>query len=235
MQMPWIRFIAVVILITLTSGCASPASDPNANQIVFIVAGVGGANGYDGLAKAIARPGRSVRVWQWGSPIFLLNFSSESIHNDAETKLAKELQAWRDAHPDGKIELIGHSAGCGVILGSLPRFSGRVESAILLAPSVSPSYDLKPALEKLDQPLQVFHSDRDTTFLSWRTSTFGTYDRIKTKAAGNMGFSGDFPADRVIQHPYDTHWSNLGNDGGHFGSLSGKFAEQILNPLIPAP
>ena len=83
----------------------------------------------------------------------------------------------------------------------------------------------------MDRRLDVFHSDRDTVFLSWRTGNFGTYDNVKTRAAGNCGFVLDdlSPAlrDKVAQHAYQPEWKDLGNDGGHFGATSRAFAKQI--------
>lgn len=230
------RCVLLLLLIGGGFGCGSAHHNPQANHAIFIVAGVGGANGYGSLADAVKNPQRHVEIVQWGSPIVFLNFSSKSVHDEAEEMLAKKLGQWLEKHSGGQIDLIGHRAGCGVILGALPRMHQRgVHSVILLAPSVSPSYDLTGALERVEGAVHVFHSEKDTTFLSWRTSTFGTYDRVKAKAAGNVGFAGSYPSDRLIQHPYDDAWKELGNDGGHFGALSRRFAEQVINPLIPGP
>jgi hypothetical protein len=108
----------------------------------------------------------------------------------------------------------------------------------MLAPSVSPQYDLEPALRNLGGEAHVFHSDRDTLFLSWRTSKFGTYDNVKTKAAGNVGFdlSKLLPElwRRVVQHSYDPAWRELGNDGTHDGPLSRAFVARVITPLLSA-
>jgi pimeloyl-ACP methyl ester carboxylesterase len=231
--------LVTLILIVMTVGCAShrPATGaPEPDNVVFIVCGVGGATGYDGLVKAVSNANRTVRVISWGAPtpMFFMNFATKSIHDEAEQKLAQRISQWHQTHPAGTIDLIGHSAGGGVVLGALAQLGPetKVSNAILLAPSVSPTYDLRPALSHVEKTLHVFHSDRDTTFLSWRTSNFGTYDRIKTKAAGNTGFVGELPADRVVQHPYDPNWRDLGNDGGHFGTMAREFDEQVIEPLL---
>jgi pimeloyl-ACP methyl ester carboxylesterase len=225
----------ILILGIFSAGCASNGSrSPADNDIVFIVTGVGGNSGYEGIRDAVSKPGRAVQIIPWGSPVFVMNFSTEWIHNDAEKMLAQKIDAWHKDHPTGVIDLVGHSAGCGVVLGALPRTnSARANTVILLAPSVSPSYDLAPAMVKIDGKLHVFYSDRDTFFLDWRTSNFGTYDRVRSKAAGNVGFpDGKYPAAKVVQHPYDPAWESLGNDGGHYGVQGAGFAKQILAPLL---
>jgi hypothetical protein len=107
---------------------------------------------------------------------------------------------------------------------------------VLLNPSVSPGYDLSAALANMSGALQVFYSDRDTVFLAWRTSTFGTYDNVKTKAAGHLGFDlTKLPADlraKVVQHPRDETWAEQGNDGSHFGTTSQAFVKQSVGPLL---
>jgi hypothetical protein len=204
---------------------------------VFVVHGVGGAGASGGLVNALKRPGRSVRSFEWGAPapLFFLNFSAKSTHEQGERTLAEAITKWHAQHPGGRIDLVGHSAGCGVILGALPRLDFNVGTVVLLSPSVSPGYDLHPALAKIAPPMHMFYSNRDTTFLSWRTGHFGTYDRVMTAAAGNRGFDGDYPADQLIQHPYDPAWEKLGNDGGHFGAVQKRFVDAVVEPLFSSP
>jgi pimeloyl-ACP methyl ester carboxylesterase len=225
------RIIAIVLL--LLTGCAP--KNPPGTHVLFIVPGAGGAWGYESLARAMQKPQRTVQLVTWGAPppLFMLNFSSQSIHDAAERKLAGRIERWRSEHPGGRIDLMGHSAGCGVVLGAIARLeTARVTNVVLLEPSVSPTYDLTAALAKMDGQLHVFYSDRDRLFLSWRTNTFGTYDRIRTPAAGHVGFAATQPHARLVQHAYDPQWRSVGNDGGHFGTLRTKFAHQVLRPLL---
>src|SRR5262249_27920894 len=159
-----------------------------------------------------------------------------SIHKSAEQGLARRITEWREKTANGRVTLVGHSAGCGGILGALGRLNDGIAVAdvILLAPSVSPGYGLAPALRHLEGEIQVFHSERDTFWLQWRTSTFGTYDNIRTPAAGHAGFALDTlpptSRERVLQYPYRTEWQNLGNDGGHNGALAKDFVSQVIAP-----
>jgi pimeloyl-ACP methyl ester carboxylesterase len=175
----------------------------------------------------------------WGAPLplFAMNFSNRGIHRTAEAKLAARLEKLVEQHRPDRIDIVAHSAGCGVALGALRRIDEPiVHTVVLLAPSVSPAYDLAPALSRVGGDVHVFHSDRDTLFLSWRTSNFGTYDNVKTRAAGNTGF--DLAAlapelrARVVQHAYQPPWRQLGNDGSHDGPLAQRFVERVVAPLL---
>ena len=133
--------------------------------------------------------------------------------------------------------MIAHSAGCGVTLGALATdASPMAHTIVLLNPSVSPGYPLAPSLAKIEDRLHVFHSDKDTVFLDWRTSTFGTYDNVKTKAAGNRGFDlSKLPPElreKVVQHPREDWWPRQDNDGSHFGTTAEEFAKATLAPLL---
>jgi hypothetical protein len=181
-----------------------------------------------------------IRRFGWGVPgaLFVFNLQDRSIHEKAEKKLAEKITTWRESNAAGRLRIVAHSAGCGVTLGALARLDDRivVDDVILLAASVSPQYPLTDVVHHVTGKVHLFFSDRDDVWLKWRTSHFGTYDNIKTEAAGRVGFRTDdmLPASRekLVQHRYEPAWKDLGNDGGHFGTLSARFAEQVLAPLI---
>ena len=236
--------LLVLLLSAMLTGCGASGAR-TAHVIVFVPGVNGDGPWYDGLKRGLREgvPGASIVTVGWGAPLplFALNFNTSAIHRDAEEKLARRLVDVRSNGQAATVDVIAHSAGCGVTLGALARLadpSVRVREVILLAPSVSPTFDLSPSLRQIDGRLHVFHSDRDTLYLSWRTSTFGTYDNVKTPAAGNAGFDvARLPDDaraRVVQHAYDPGWSQLENDGGHFGWLSRPFVATVLAPAFRA-
>jgi len=238
-----LRLLCLACLGAVCAGCAGSAG--RGNHLIVFVAGVGGDGAwYGGLKRGIveSRSDGRIESFNWGAPLplFALNFNSRSIHQDAERKLAARIDALYAKNSDAPIDIVAHSAGCGVTLGALALINsdGAIGDVILLAPSVSPGYDLAPALSRIRGTLHAFHSDRDTLFLAWRTSRFGTYDNVKTKAAGNLGFDlSRLPpelARRVVQHPYDPAWRELGNDGTHDGPLSRAFVARVVAPLLVA-
>lgn len=246
--------VAMVSLLGLLGGCASSAgfgarlasrSTPHAastSSTVFILNGADGPGPwYNSLVDGFRQGGAAdrVRMMNWGAPWFFLpNLLSVSLHNSAEKDLLAHVQAARRESPEGRITLVGHSAGCGVILGMLKRMpeGQRVDTVILLAPAVSPEYDLAPSMAHVSGIMHVFHSDRDEVLLGFSTAVTGTYDHVMTTSAGFKGFENiqALPADamsRLRQHAYDPAWRRLGHRGGHFGYRSSQFAAQVLAPL----
>ncbi|MBC7784693.1 MAG: alpha/beta hydrolase [Burkholderiales bacterium] len=223
-------------MLWLAGGCAARPAQVVSDRLTIVVPGVFGDFGaYDGLVSAVAKDGGTAEVFTWGAgkAAFFQNFSDKSTHTEAELRLASRLTLLPKRVKE--IRLIGHSAGCGVVLGALANTERHVQTVILLAPSVSPGYDLRSAMRHVGM-MHVFHSDRDTLFLNWRTSKFGTYDRIKTPAAGFGGFVLGKPISnspsRLVQHPYQDGWKSDGNDGRHMGTLAKRFVEKVLLPLL---
>ena len=223
-------------------GCAGRPL-PDHPQVTVLIPGAGG-NGpwYAGLRDAVGEDAQTrLAVLRWGAPLplFVFNFQDRGIHERAEKDLASRISRWREAHPDGRLVLLAHSAGCGVALGALGRLEdgSAVDQVVLLSPSVSPTYDLAPAIKHVRGQVHIFCSDRDEFFLSWRTGTFGTYDNVRTAAAGNAGFANleRLPAElreKVVQHAYHPAWEKLGHDGGHWGATSRRFAGEVIAPLL---
>lgn len=236
----WLMFVLPALV-----GCGASTQSldaPASGRIVCFVAGVAGDKGaFAGLKDALVEKGvTDLRNFGWGvpGPLFIANFQDETVHNNAESDLARRIDRWLKERPDCKVDLVGHSAGCGVVLGAVRRVrGGEVHRVMLLSPSVSPGYDLAPVLIRVSGRMDVFHSDRDTFFLKWRTGTFGTYDNVKTAAAGHLGFKPPTPlhadlAKKLVQHPYDPSWEELGNGGGHTGTTARGFQEKVLAPLL---
>jgi pimeloyl-ACP methyl ester carboxylesterase len=231
-----------VICIILAAGCSTAVVAPNRSNIVMVVPGVGG----DGAAYAQVVHSLEVQgsddclcVSDWGSswPVFFISVSSMQWHRDAELRLAQQITQWRQKHPEGRIVLIAHSAGAGVALGAVARLEPGIVAGpiILLAPDLSPDFDLRPALGHADV-IHVFYSSKDEFFQGIGPEIVGTYDRVHCDGAGLKGFTlANLDASekgRVIQHPYRDDWQKLGNDGGHYDWLAEPFVAGVIKPII---
>lgn len=204
-------------------GCSSSAGRDD--HLVVIVPGVAGDGPwYSGLKREIRRQtDATIVVHRWGlpGPGFVANFNDKSIHEDAESDLAERLEDLRAAHPHARIDIVTHSAGGGVALGALDELADvSVDQLLLLHPAVSPGYDLEPASHRVGS-IQIFHSLGDRFFLSWRASMFGTYDGVKTDAAGRVGFDQLPPNAR--QHEIT---------GGHFAATQQRLVRERVAPLL---
>jgi pimeloyl-ACP methyl ester carboxylesterase len=179
-------------------------------------------------------------VWSHGWGRYVLDHVDHANHLSQGRWLAAHVTAYRQAYPERRVYLIGHSAGCAVVLAAaeaLPRDS--VDRIILLAPSVCVSYDLRPALRTAHQGIDVFHSSEDTVVLGLGMRLVGTAEGGCRTAAGQCGFTPVLtcPADAVLygklrQHPWDPIVAWSGHDGGHYGSNQAAFLRAYVLPLL---
>ncbi len=155
-------------------------------------------------------------------------------------RLALEVEAYAREHPQMPIYLLGHSAGSTVILSALENIPpGIVERAFLLSPSVSTSYDIRPAVRAVNRGIHVFYSRHDWWYLGFATHVLGTADRRFFHAAsGRVGFSvatdgGDFLLQaKLFQRPWQGVDAQTGNLGGHYGNYAPPFLKRHVLPLL---
>ena len=157
--------------------------------------------------------------------------------------LAREARQWQTRYPGCRICFVGQSAGCAVLLlaaEAMPADS--VDRVVLLAPSVSSRYDLRPALRATREGIDVFYSERDWFVLGLGMAFSGTTDGQLPPVAGRVGFrqivvnTGDeaLYGARLRQHPWGPEVEQTGRTGGHYGSLEdGHVRASILPMLAP--
>ena len=118
-----------------------------------------------------------------------------------------------------------------------------VERVVLLAPALSPGYDLTAALRAVRREIVVFWSPLDLIVLGAGTRVFGTIDRVKTVGAGLVGFRvprRSMPPTRLRSREYgklrQVRWhprmAASGNFGGHMGPDSPFFLRKYVVPLL---
>jgi hypothetical protein len=117
-----------------------------------------------------------------------------------------------------------------------------VERVVLLAPALSPAYDLTRALRAVRREIVVFWSPLDIIILGAGTRVFGTMDRVRSVGAGLVGFrvpaskSADAGQHREYDKLRQIRWSprmvTSGNFGGHMGPDSPFFLRKYVVPLL---
>jgi pimeloyl-ACP methyl ester carboxylesterase len=144
--------------------------------------------------------------------------------------------------PDTTINLTAHSGGCGLAVWTLEQLPDdvSVSTVLLLAPALSPEYDLSKALRHVRKNIFVFSSTHDTLILNAGTRIFGTIDGVQTQSAGFAGFIAPPGADprqyqKLVACPYQSCWQQYDDSGNHLGVLSRPFAAAVLAPLLLAP
>jgi pimeloyl-ACP methyl ester carboxylesterase len=148
---------------------------------------------------------------------------------------------YRHAFPDRRIYLVGHSAGCHVILAAaayLPANS--VDHIVLLAPSVSACYDLRPALRCARGGIDSYFSREDNVLIT-ATGWYGTADGHTGAIAGLVGFACPHPASsdaglyaKLRQFGWDRSVARTGYLGGHYGATRSAFLASYVLPRMMA-
>jgi pimeloyl-ACP methyl ester carboxylesterase len=247
----------LLLIASLCCGCTTTRNKPmapppvvlypmeRATGVVFCADGSGGPGGTTSVVRYVVDVERApLRVemvdWSHGKGRYLADHLHWANIERAGEQLAQQAKAVRLSYPDKRICFVGQSAGCAVVLvaaESLP--AGVVDRVVLLAPSVSSRYDLRPALGHSGEGIDVFYSRRDWFVLGLGMALSGTTDRDLAPAAGRVGFREvkDTPQDaalylRLRQYEWEPGAVQYGNDGTHFGPSSAPHVQQRVLPML---
>src|SRR5262249_11470416 len=140
----------------ISTGTAAPLPEPvaadAARAVVFLADGAGGFQAASrSLRQDVHDEGGPLRVepvvWTHGYCRILADQVHQAHIKEEARRLADRVRSWETAHPGQPVYLVGHSAGCALVLMAAALLPpGSVERVVLLAPAVSADYDLRPAL-----------------------------------------------------------------------------------------
>lgn len=239
-------------LVALT-GCSAPgylrSRDRYKHGVVFVLPGIEGKSVWNrnialGLDEGGVRSAIEVYDWTLGVPgATVLNITSHDRNRREAARLARRIVEHRDRYPGSPVYLIGHSAGGGVAAFALEALPpGRqIDQAILLAPALSPEYNLTTALRRTRAGILNLYSELDVGFLLLGTTAVGTADRSHSASAGCVGFrvpGGLSKAEQTLytsklrQVEWNTRLRKYGASGTHMGWASREFAREYLAPII---
>jgi pimeloyl-ACP methyl ester carboxylesterase len=244
------RALALSLLCLLVSGCATaPLAPPSlagapAGAMVFAADGAGNFQAASRTLRAVSRSAKCpLQVetvnWSHGYGRVVADQLCYTRSRGEGKRLAASVLDYHAQHPGVPIYLVGHSAGSAVVLAALEDLPpGLVDRAVLLSPSVSTGYDLRPALAAVDRGLYVYYSKHDYWYLGFVTGVLGTADRRWTSASGRYGFQ--VPPEgadaSLYSKLYQRSWQpgdmQLGNLGGHYGSYQPEFLRAYIVPLL---
>jgi len=239
----------ILLLLLLLPGLAiadpqtrptEPALDPH--LYILHVVGVGGHLACDTrVARNLQNTlHANVQIFDWTENDPGLHALRATTRNHQEALKVRDLiLARKKADPAGNITITAHSAGTAIAawaLGALPDHV-TVDNVIFLAPALSATYDLSPALKHLHGKLYCFSSEGDALLLSTGTKLLGTIDGVQADAAGYRGFIQPATADaaqykKLVPMPYRIEWSRYGDWGDHIGTTWSPFVIHVLCPLI---
>ena len=249
----------LVVLVLGVAGCsavphrvasAAPRSTEEAKAIVFAVDGAGDFQGSSSALKnCIDHEDLPIHVhtfeWSHGYRRIFADHL-DSAHARAEgKKLADAILCYQRQSPESalKVHIVAHSAGSLVALSAAEHLPpNSVERIVLLAPSVSATYDIRPALRSAREGIDVFYSKLDRGYLGAAVAVLGTSDGSRSAVAGRVGFrvpNEDGPDSalyaRLHQHPWDESVSWTGHSGGHFSIYEAGYLKGYVVPLLLPP
>jgi hypothetical protein len=254
-QRPASTAILAVWALLTWSGCAAFESDRAAlrplptvrhpGALIFIADGAGD---FRATSRAIQQAVDDQKlpltaepfVWSHGYLRVLADQLDESYARKKGLLLAERVKACHLAYPDTPIYLIGHSAGSAVVLAAaedLPPDS--LERIVLLAPSVSEEYDVRPALRAARRSLDVFCSPTEDWYLRFGVCLTWLLEGRLQGAAGSQGFQhfSGTPAEvgayaKLHNHPWGPGVVWTGHEGGHFGYYQQAYLRAFVLPLL---
>ena len=220
--------------------------DPPPQHVLFVADGAGD---YRACSAAVRETVRSdglplevvTFVWSHG---YLRNFADHNDYAFARFRgreLAERVLEQRRTRPDLPVSLVGHSAGCGVVLAAAEQLPpDTVDRIVLMAPSVSAEYDVRPGLRAARFGIDNFYSPEDWLWLGWFVDLVGAMDdRCATRTAGRYAFTihSDDPADEPLwsklrQHCWEPDLRTFGHDGEHYGAYQPDHLRRFVLPLF---
>ena len=250
------RGLCVLLLPALIAGCQSTGAGrvhtkntPNACGLVVVLSGIEGPGPFTtGITEGLKAGGVewTIQVYDWsvGSPLgWSIHLTNLQRNLTYARRLARLLGQYRREHPDAPIYIIGHSGGAGLAVMALEALPADVwiDGAVLLAPALSPAYDLRPAMRHVSRGIYNYHSRLDLAFLKAGTIVFGTVDRVHGAAAGAVGFTvppglsqpdQQLYDDKLRQIPWTSEMRQAGHYGGHVGWAGRRFVKTYVAALL---
>jgi pimeloyl-ACP methyl ester carboxylesterase len=217
--------------------------------LVWVLDGAGDLKGCSSaLAPVIATAGNPVELsvfpWSHGHRRLLID-QVDMTHSKVQgIKLAQAILERKAREPGRRVVVVAHSAGCAVALAACDRLPiDAVDRVILLAPSVSTGYDIRPTLWSAKEGVDVYCSTKDWLALGFVLHVVGTTDSFwSSSAAGRWGFQpkgqrklADLEATRLRQHFWTQDLAWTGHTGGHHGMHAPAFIQTYLLPLMVGP
>ncbi len=250
------RSLALVALLQSVAwlGCAKlPAHLQTPRRldrgVVLVLPGVEGRSAWNvNIALGLDQGGvtSAIRIHDWTNGVpggYLANLTNLERNRQQAQAIAQWIREYNRENPGRPVHLVGHSGGAALAvmaLEALPEHQA-VEAVILLAPTLSPEYDLSAALKRVARHMYSFSSEKDMTALKIGTSIFGSVDREFGEAAGRVGFKhppqwSDQTRDLYHAHLRQIRWTRqlaeYGANGSHLGWASRRFAQDYLAPII---
>ena len=233
------RHLILVLLLIAPLACAADKPKP----YLFHLPGIGGERITEHWLLSGLKSGgldAEYRMYDWtDGDIGLPALLAYEANLARAKKIAAALTEHIHKNPQQRVIISSHSGGCGLAVWTLEALPDalQIDSLVMIAPALSPQYDLTRALKHVKGRVYVFSSPADIV-VGTGTRLFGTIDGIKTEAAGYRGFVRPPAGDReqyakLVPLPHQDEWLALyGNAGTHICAMRVAFAQGFIAPLL---
>ena len=185
---------------------------------------------YEGLRAAGRAEAIEIVAWagpleQWTEP--------EGFYDELctwSTKEAERLAAYKAAHADAPVTLLGFSSGAMTAILVTERLPEEVlvDRVVMLSAGVSQGYDLGPMLAHVRDGAVVYFSPVDDLAIEL-VAEYGTIDGDFKTPAATFGFTAQY--DTLVQIPWDPSMATYGNNGDHLDYL--RLPDWIRDTVAP--
>jgi hypothetical protein len=149
-------------------------------------------------------------------------------------RLAGNIDDYLNRYPNNDVNLIGLSAGAGVVLKAVEHIKPphKINNVILLAASISSLYDVRPALKNMRGKIYVYYSSGDA-MLAGPVRVLGTFGaKGGEDPAGLIGLRSPGAEGRVVNIGWQPRFEKYGWYGSHTSCTSEAFVQHILSQHI---
>jgi hypothetical protein len=251
-RLRWL-IIACLIFSALAGGCIviptpprqSPHPLPPGSTYLLHLPGISGMLVVDGwLIDGLHDGGaaQTVEVYNWVGPGNIVHVLHDIERNKREAiHAAQFVAAVRRANPSVRIIICAESGGVAVALWMLEALPPdiAIDDLLMVSPSVSPAFDLTPALAHVTNRAYYTTTPLDVDTLGIGSWLLGNSDGYHGVGAGWVGFCRPCQAqselyERLIRVRYNPAWIIWGNFGTHTGPMSYRYARNMLAPMLTA-
>lgn len=237
---------ALVFATLLGCGPAQPyvTSSRLERGLVIVLPGIEGRSILnEAICRGLEQGGvnAAIELYDWTAPLGpLYNLRAERHNREVADDIAQRIVRYNMSYPHRPVLLVGQSGGGAMVVWTIEALppGTRIEGAVLLSASLSPTYPLDTALERSRRGIVNFHSHRDWFLLGIGTTLTGTMDGEHTSSAGRTGF--EIPGilsrpacyRKLYQVPWNERMADTGHTGGHLSVSTARFIVTYVAPFV---